>query len=509
MKNIAGKLLLGSSMRFISLLLTIGISFVMMPYLIHTLTDYWYGLWVVIGSLLGFYGVLDMGISSATQRYIAEAMPRNDPKELNAIASTAFGIFTVVGGIAVLITIIVALAGSFFIESREDLVIFRWTVIISGLGVALNFLFWVLFGIITSNLRYYVMSYVEISKIILRAVLFYIFLEQGYSIIAMAAVTVSLDLLAFTILYRYAKKIAPWLNLSFKFIDRDLVGKLFNFGKYAFLVHICYIVRDKSDNLLIPVYFAVSLVTHYAIAFQISYYFRSAIVSLVGVMVPVYTKYYSEKNYEKLKESYFTVTRLATILCMLGIGAIYLVSGPFISLWLGEEYLDAHLPLMVLSASVFLYGIQFPTVNLMFAIGNHKYYSYMCIFEVICNIFLTLMLLPKYGLLGAAVGTLAPMVVTRIFVQPSLVLKVVGITRFQYYFEVLKIIFFMFSLQVIVVKVFDYVSFELDSYINLVLYLLAIYSVVLLFVFVFLVTKKEKAIVVNIIRKTVFKKSSA
>ena len=44
---------------------------VVMPYLIQVMGTSTYGLWVLIGTLTGYFGVLDLGVSAALGRLIA------------------------------------------------------------------------------------------------------------------------------------------------------------------------------------------------------------------------------------------------------------------------------------------------------------------------------------------------------------------------------------------------------------------------------------------------------
>ena len=69
-KYILKNLLSGTILRIFSLGLSVIIAFFMMPFMIHSLGDTQYGLWVIIGTITGYYGFLDFGLSPATARYI-------------------------------------------------------------------------------------------------------------------------------------------------------------------------------------------------------------------------------------------------------------------------------------------------------------------------------------------------------------------------------------------------------------------------------------------------------
>src|SRR5437588_12877830 len=76
--------------------------FVLMPFLVHRLGDTRYGLWVLIGSLTGYFSYLDLGVRGSLGRYVAFHRARNDQEAVNATLSTALAGFCAAGLIALL-----------------------------------------------------------------------------------------------------------------------------------------------------------------------------------------------------------------------------------------------------------------------------------------------------------------------------------------------------------------------------------------------------------------------
>ncbi len=118
------QLLRGSSLRTLNLVLSVLISFFMMPYLVHTLGDQAYGIWVVAGTLIGYYGLFDFGLSSAVTRFISRAVGQDDQKEISEITSTAFGIFSMVGAIILLVTFGLMYFAPAFVKDTPTCILF-------------------------------------------------------------------------------------------------------------------------------------------------------------------------------------------------------------------------------------------------------------------------------------------------------------------------------------------------------------------------------------------------
>src|SRR5262245_7293697 len=102
------QLVRGSLVKVGNLFLGIAISFFMMPFLIGHLGERMYGLWTLVGSILGYYGVMDLGLSSAVSRFISRAIGRRDPEDIKRTICTGFYLFLGLGLLCVLATLVAA-----------------------------------------------------------------------------------------------------------------------------------------------------------------------------------------------------------------------------------------------------------------------------------------------------------------------------------------------------------------------------------------------------------------
>ncbi|HEY6938283.1 MAG TPA: hypothetical protein VI424_14085, partial [Terriglobales bacterium] len=62
MPSAARQLTTASAFRVLSFFATTAVSLLMMPFIVHTLGDRIYGLWALVATLLGYYGLLDFGL---------------------------------------------------------------------------------------------------------------------------------------------------------------------------------------------------------------------------------------------------------------------------------------------------------------------------------------------------------------------------------------------------------------------------------------------------------------
>jgi O-antigen/teichoic acid export membrane protein len=103
-----------------SYLVTAVIGFLLAPVVVHSLGNTGYGLWTLVVSLTGYFGLLDLGIRSSVGRFVVRYLALNDEDNVNRTASTAFAILAAGGTLALLATLIVVnfLFGNFKVEPQ-------------------------------------------------------------------------------------------------------------------------------------------------------------------------------------------------------------------------------------------------------------------------------------------------------------------------------------------------------------------------------------------------------
>src|SRR5260370_21253841 len=101
------------SSGWVALATNILVGVFLSPYILHHLGDEAFGLWVLIFSITGYYGLFDLGIRSSIVRYVASYSATGDRAELDRLISTAVLTYGAIGVIAFMIT----LAGSYYVAS--------------------------------------------------------------------------------------------------------------------------------------------------------------------------------------------------------------------------------------------------------------------------------------------------------------------------------------------------------------------------------------------------------
>src|ERR1700728_1306587 len=128
----------GSSWFALGLNILVGLF--LSPYILHHLGDEAFGLWVLIFSVTGYYGLFDLGIRSSIIRYVAKYSATKENEELNRLVNTALFSYGGIGVLTMLVTLIVTYCfNTIFRIPAEFVGTARWLLFMAGIAVSLGF----------------------------------------------------------------------------------------------------------------------------------------------------------------------------------------------------------------------------------------------------------------------------------------------------------------------------------------------------------------------------------
>src|SRR6202161_4651585 len=85
----------GSSWSAIGINVIVGIF--LSPFILHRLGDAAFGIWVLIFSVTGYYGLFDLGIRSSIIRYVSKYTATGENEKLASFVNTSLVAYTVIG----------------------------------------------------------------------------------------------------------------------------------------------------------------------------------------------------------------------------------------------------------------------------------------------------------------------------------------------------------------------------------------------------------------------------
>jgi|GEM_PF-5630373 len=480
--------------KFSYQVIQILVIFFLTPFMIKTLGDYKYGLWVLVNVFASYCIYADLGLSSAIERNLAVAIGEDNEKEFKSIFVNGL----MLNLFSFIIVIIAAIAAFYFINLLQikDYSLISVLIFLIGLNLAFTFPFRSFYGIIAANIRFDIIAGVNLFQLLSNALLSVYVLLNGYGLVALALVQLFSTMAAnFSYLY-FAPRLTNYIIYDFKLLSKNVIKKLFNYSGKTFLVQLTDILKFKLDEFVTASFISISQVTMYSIGNKLNNNAKQFFGCFLVVLHPLFSKNMNVKSdEEKAKLFYFTSKIMITASSMFFFGFLFL-GKQFIGLWVGQEYSIAYYVLIALAFFSFISNIQGVGIQYLFSANKHQYTAFIGILEGVLNVGFSLIYVIyfKLGVVGVALGTLTPALLTKLVLLPGYVCKVMKFKLRDYYYFLLKNII-IGGLIYLPAGLFAF-SFGIDNYIEFFSFAFG-FVLLSLVHFTFITTKQEKNALFN------------
>ena len=122
---------------WIGYLITLLVGFFIAPFVVHHLGRTGYGIWTLVVSLTGYFGMLDVGLRQSVGRSVAHYVALDDSENVNRTVSTALAMLAGAGLFALLATVVMYFSFNIFKVEHQLESSARTALMIAGLNIAL------------------------------------------------------------------------------------------------------------------------------------------------------------------------------------------------------------------------------------------------------------------------------------------------------------------------------------------------------------------------------------
>ena len=408
----------GSSWFALAVNIVVGIF--LSPFILHRLGDAAFGIWVLIFSLTGYYGVFDFGIRSSIIRYVSKYTATKDIEEVSGLINTAMFSYACVGVVSLLLTVV----GCIYVDRLFKIpaafhFTAQWLLFVVGTSVAVGFPLGVFGGMLEGMQKFYVNNWVQIGfSGVLRAVLIVFYLNRGYGLLTVALITVGLPVLASIVRAVVALRALP-IKFRWKYVSRNSFRHMANYSGVTFMIIIAARLRFKTDAVVIGTFLSSAAITYFYAGSRLVDYAGELVSSLAQIFVPMSSQSDAAGNINRLRKI-FIVGNRACAFTIFPITTLFVVLGKsIIEVWLGKQYVAQAYPvLLVLIFPHTLMLMQNASSRILFGISKHGKLAIVTLIEGIANLVLSILLVRRFGIIGDAWGTAIPLLGTFLLFMP-------------------------------------------------------------------------------------------
>ena len=406
----------------------VAVNFFLSPFVVHQLGNTAYGTWVLLGSLVGYMGLLDLGVRSAVMRYIARHHARAEDAEAGRVASAGLVIFGVVGLVALALSAVFAVFLDHWFRIPADTVgVARLVVLVGGLSVATSLVSGVFGGAVASLQRFDLDGIMTIAVTALRALAVVAALRAGWGLLGLSVIQLGATALRGGVQYVLTRRLYPQLVFRIRGLARSEIAKIFSFSVYSSLLHVSGMLIFSADSVVIGTFLPVATITFFAIASNLTDYTRSIFSTISMTVTPRASALEGVGALDEVERVLLKAGTIASLVTLPITITFVLRGATFIALWMGPSYGPTSGPLLiVLAVAISFAAARQVVMSAMIGMNRHRKLAPFYLAEGLINLAQSVYWVRAIGLLGVALGTAVPNLVTSLLVIPWLVHLVLG-----------------------------------------------------------------------------------
>jgi stage V sporulation protein B len=193
-------------------------------------------------------------------------------------------------------------------------------------------------------------------------------------------------------------------DLILIFNPQKYLKQVFIFGIYIVLSSSIGTLNTQMDSLMIGYYLNSASVGCYAIAFILLQILILIADSTQAVTYPIMSNYYGKTNFKAIQNLIKNIMLKVFIICII-ISLFLIIFGKQIISVYNKEFLNAYSPLLVLLIGYSLYAPIQAVGGFLSSIGKVNIMFNLSCLSLVINFLLNMILIPKFGLMGAAIAT--------------------------------------------------------------------------------------------------------
>ncbi len=397
-----------SSVYFAGTMLTAAAGYFFQIYLARTLGAEKLGLYALGMTLVGFVGLFNtLGLPTAAARFVSAYSARKDFFRLGDFLRTSLALLA--SGNLILAGAIVLVGPWMFSRfyRAPDLAPLIWPfALIMFLGVLNAFLGQVMAGYQDVTRRTLITHFVGSPVNILLAVIFISagFGLGGYLAAQVASAFMVMALLAASVWKmtpEVARKPGPW------HMEREVMA----FSSAAFGVTAVEFVLAQADKIVLGVYLDAREVGIYAVAMALVGFVPVVLQSVNQIFSPTISELYASENKLLLHRLYSTLTKWILALTIPLALTLLIFSNSLMSIF-GSDFRAGSVVLAIGTIGQLLNCAVGSVGYLLLMSGHQTRLVRIQAGSAVMMVLLMLLLVPRYGLAGAAIGTAAGVAIT-------------------------------------------------------------------------------------------------
>jgi O-antigen/teichoic acid export membrane protein len=472
-------------------ILSLIITFFLFPFIVRQTGQELYGVYLIVMTVTGYFGLLDLGVMSALTKYVSEYNGVGDATAINRIINASLSFYVLIGLIAALFLFVSSMYfDRFFSIETQNLTLVRQLFIIAGVSSLLTWPLNTFRGTVEGLNLWDVEAVVNMTVQILNALSAVIIFTTGYGIVLYFLSSQILNILGCITFYLVSKKKTPF-KILFPYLDVKTFKFIFKFSSFMFLGSLISIFLFQIHNFIIGYFISLSAVTIFAVAYNIQNYFRYINSAIGAPPWTIASEMEGRRDYDGQRTLLFKGTKYMSVVFLPVVLITFFFAEPFINYWMGPGFQDSVLPAKIIILFWLFNGTIELAAGMLSAKGIVKEPLYIQLVVAITNIAIGLALIKIVGVTAIALGLTLSMIFIGAPLYLRMSLKSLKVSFAEYFNKAVKGNLFLYLF--VAVSSYVLLKFWYPNNVYFTLFeMAAIYLISLALYYFFVLNKDEK-----------------
>ena len=437
---------------YIRMFFTMGVSLFTSRVVLNTLGIHDYGIYSIVGGIVTLFSFFNSAMTSATQRFLAFDIGKNDLRQLKKTFNATLNIHI---AISILVLLLAETFGLWFVNNKLNLPIDRlvavnWVYQFSVFTSLLGIIQVPYDALIVAREKMAIYAYMSFIEVFLKLIIVYLLAVFYYDKLILYSGL--LFLVSFIVRMghkQYCKKYYEESKYQF-FFDKALYKSLLSYSGWNLFGNIAAVARGQGANILLNLFFGTVLNAAYGISMQVQVSVQAFVLNFQMAVNPQIIKQFAAGNREQCFNLIFQSAKFSYFL-------IFIIACPIIynidfilELWLitPPKYTSVFVVLSIIN--LLIECISGPLMIGAQASGNIKWYQitlgtfiFMCLPisffllqnyndpKIIFNVIIAINTISLFGrllflknMIGLDIKSFALKVLSKIIIVTSIILLV-------------------------------------------------------------------------------------
>lgn len=336
-----------------------------------------FGVYNVVGGLVGLFSIISGTITNSISRFLTYGLGKQDPKQLRILFSTSVNIQL---ALCVIIILFGETIGLWFVTQKlnipsESIYAAHWVFQCSILTFCVGLLSAPYNACIIAHEKMGIFAYMTIFDVVLKLIFVCLLFITPFNVLITYAVALMLISLMGRIIYG-AYCIRHFEECHYQRIfDKSIFKEMATFAGWSFFGNTTYIVNTQGINMIINIFFGVTLNATRGIVSQVDVAVLTLINSFTTAFTPQIIKSYAEGNIPYFNSLITRGTKFTIFLFILIVIPLEIEAPYVLHLWLKEipPYSVLFLRLWLICSCISQMGVSSNTA--IMATGKIKKYQ--------------------------------------------------------------------------------------------------------------------------------------